>query len=79
MISLIVVVFIIFRKEILSFFMPDQYLMVLIREKDGNIAKFIIKRNETMTFQFQKGIYNLYDGYTDESTETKSEEVKSNE
>lgn len=67
LLGLLIMLFLVFRKEIMSFFFPEKYLMVLMREKDGNIAKFIVERNETMTFNFQRGIYNLYDGYHKET------------
>lgn len=71
---LIVLVLIIFWKDIQVFFFPDNYNRVFMIENDGNISFWYQKKNKDLTFEFRNGLYYL--SYAKTILEEKQDEEK---
>lgn len=64
---LVAAVLIIFRKNIMSFFWPQNYCYVTMLESDNNVSSWIQRKNPNLKFIFNEGEYNLYDKIPEKS------------
>ncbi len=59
---ILVFIYVLFSKQIMSFIQPGKWLKLIILEKDNNIKSRLIKKGKQNTFNFKKGMYNLFYG-----------------
>lgn len=52
----------IFRKKIDSFIHPENYILVEMLEMDNNVREWLQRKNNSLTFIFNKGTYNMFTG-----------------
>jgi len=48
------------RKQILSFFYPNKYVIVEMLELDNSTSSWIERKNDDLRFEFNKGYYNMF-------------------
>lgn len=63
----LVVLFIVLHKEIMSFFFPNDYLKITMKEHDRKIRSWLMKKSPEKKFTFQKEIYYTIDNTPDKS------------
>lgn len=56
------VVLFLFRIQILSFIFPQNYALVEILEVDNNVRSWIQKKNSSLSFKFNEGVYYMFTG-----------------
>ena len=56
----LLIIFLINRKQILSFFYPSNYVIIEMLELDNNVRQWIEKKNDNLRFEFNKGYYNMF-------------------
>lgn len=62
-----IIIFIIKHKEILSFFYPDQWLLITILELDNTVTTKLIKKTKDLKFKFKDGNYYTFHPYSKKS------------
>lgn len=60
MLILVLVIFLIKRKQIMSFLYPNNWVYIEMLELDNSISEWIEKKNPDLRFQFNEGYYNMY-------------------
>lgn len=56
------ILFILFRKKILSFLFPQNWIEVEMLEIDNNVRNWLQKKNDNLSFEFNKGKYFMFTG-----------------
>lgn len=59
-VSILLVLIIVLRKEILSFFNPTDYIKVLMIQYDYSIKEWIENKKKNFSFKFGDKTYNIY-------------------
>lgn len=54
-------------KDILVFFVPQNYNKIIMLESDGNITAWTQKKNDSNQFKFKDGLYNMFIGDDNDS------------
>jgi uncharacterized integral membrane protein len=68
----LVIIFLINRKRILSFWFPQKWVIVCMLELDNNVNEWLQEKNEDLRFLFNNGYYFLYhQGITEEVKDDK--------
>jgi hypothetical protein len=68
MFFMLFIIFLIKRKEILSFFFPNKWVIVEMLELDNNCLSWLQPKNQDLRFKFNDGYYHLYHQAIDEKT-----------
>lgn len=55
------IIFLMFRKSILSFFFPEDWVIIEFLERDNNVKTWLQKKEKNLQFTFNNGIYNMFE------------------
>lgn len=58
----IFILLIVFWKEIMMFFFPENFVKVVFLEKTGNIKVLTLNIKNKSSYEYKNGIYNLFTG-----------------
>lgn len=57
----VLIVFLIFRKEISSFLFPHKWAKIMMLESDNNVYQWLQPKNKDLRFTFNDGFYNMFE------------------